>query len=280
MNQLNTEKRAQVIHCLCEGMSIRAAVRMTGAAKNTVVKLLAEIGMACAEYQAEHLRNLNSMIVQCDEIWSFVGCKDKHATAEKRAIGQGNAWTWTALDSDSKLIITWHLGGRSDTDAQDFMYDLADRLTKRIQLSTDGLGAYRNAVKLAFGKDVDYGQIIKVFGQDVYEEKRYSPAVCTSCQTKAIIGDPMDSQISTSHVERSNLTIRMQNRRMTRLTNAFSKSIENHAHSLALTFMHYNFARPHQTLTKGAGFPTTPAMAAGVADHVWSMAEIVGLLSN
>ncbi|MHB8637967.1 MAG: IS1 family transposase [Fimbriimonadaceae bacterium] len=280
MNQLNTEKRAQVIRCLCEGMSIRATVRTTGAAKNTVVKLLAEIGKACADYQFETLRNLDSMVVQCDEIWSFVGCKEKQATAEKKAMGQGNAWTWTALDSDSKLIITWHLGGRTDDDAEDFMLDLADRLNRRIQLSTDGLGTYVNAVKLAFGKDVDYGQVVKVFGQDIYEEKRYSPAVCTSCQTKAIVGEPIESQISTSHVERSNLTIRMQNRRMTRLTNAFSKSIENHGHSLALTFMSYNFATPHGTLSKKAGFATTPAMAAGVADHVWTMAEIVGLLDR
>lgn len=279
MNQLSTEKRSQVIRCLCEGMSIRSTCRATGTGKNTVARLLCQLGEACSSYQSEHLRNLPCMVVQCDEIWSFVGCKEKHATPEKRAQGQGNAWCWTALDSDSKLIITWHVGGRGEEDCKDFMYDLADRLSKRIQLSTDGHGAYKNAVKIAFGKDVDYGQVVKVFGQDVYEEKRYSPAVCTSCLTKQIIGDPLESQISTSHVERSNLTLRMHNRRMTRLTNAFSKSIEHHVHALALTFMFYNFARPHQTLTKNNGCKMTPAMAAGVEDHVWTVEEIVRLLN-
>ena len=280
MNQLSTAKRSQVVGLLCEGMSIRAICRLTGTGKNTVARLLCAIGKACLEYQDEHLRNLNCMVVQADEVWSFVGCKEKHATPEKKAIGQGNAWCWTALDSDSKLIVTWHLGGRTDQDAQDFMYDLADRLNKRIQLSTDGHGSYRNAVKMAFGKDVDFGQIVKVYGQDDFEtgSHRYSPSVCTSVSTKAIIGDPLESQISTSHVERSNLTLRMQNRRMTRLTNAFSKSIEHHGYALALTFMHYNFARPHQTLTQGAGFKTTPAMAAGVSDHVWTIEEIIHLL--
>ena len=279
MNQLSTTERAEVVRLLCEGMSIRATCRTLKVGKNTVARLLCQIGKACQEFHDEHVRNLGCMVVQCDEIWSFVGCKEKNADAVKKADGCGNAWCWTALDSDSKLIVTWHLGNRSDADAEAFMYDLADRLEKRIQLSTDGYGAYRNAVKLAFGKDADYGQIIKVYGEDVRDAKRYSPAVCTSCTTKAIIGDPIESQISTSHVERSNLTLRMQNRRMTRLTNAFSKSIEHHAHALALSFVFYNFARPHQTLTKGAGFKTTPAMAAGIADHVWSIEEIVGLLN-
>jgi IS1 family transposase len=278
MNQLSTTERAEVIHLLCEGMTIRAICGTLKVGKNTVARLLSQIGKACSYFQDDTFQNLECMVVQCEGIWSFVGCKEKHATPDNKAEGQGNAWCWTALDSDSKLIITWHLGDRSDQDAKDFMYDLADRLARRIQLSTDGLGSYRNSVRLAFGKDVDYGQVIKVYGQDVEEQKRYSPAVCTSCKTEAIIGDPLESQISTSHVERSNLTLRMQNRRMTRHTNAFSKSIENHGHALALTFMHYNFARPHQTLTKQAGFKTTPAMAAGVTDHLWSIEEIVGLL--
>ena len=279
MNQLDTTERAEVVRLLCEGMSIRATCRTLKVGKNTVARLLCQIGKTCADYQDEQLRNLGCMVVQCDEIWSFVGCKEKSATADKKAEGQGNAWCWTALDSDSKLIVTWHLGGRSDQDCQDFMFDLADRLTKRIQLSTDGYGAYRNAVKLAFGRDVDFGQVVKMYGNGEEMVGRYSPAVCTSCTTKAIVGDPIESQISTSHVERSNLTLRMQNRRMTRLTNAFSKSIEHHAHALALSFMFYNFARPHQTLTKGNGYKTTPAMAAGVADHVWMVEEIVGLLN-
>lgn len=279
MNKLSIAKQAQVVTLLCEGMSIRATCRATGTGKNTVARLLAALGKACADYQDDHLRNLNCMVVQCDEIWSFVGCKEKRATPDKKADGMGNAWTWTALDSDSKLIITWHLGGRTESDCRDFIDDLADRLSKRIQLSTDGFGAYKNAVKVAFGQNVDYGLVVKMFGDGTESVGRYSPAICTSCQTKAIIGDPIESQISTSHVERSNLTLRMTNRRMTRLTNAFSKSLEMHGHSLALTFMHYNFCRPHQTLTKGAGFKTTPAMAAGVADHVWSVEELVGLVN-
>lgn len=247
---------------------------MTGAAKNTVVKLLCELGRACSEYQAEHLRNLNSMVVQCDEIWSFVGCKQKRATPDKLAEGQGDAWTWTAIDADSKLIITWHVGLRTGSDCRDFIDDLADRMTKRIQLSTDGFGTYKDAVRIAFGPNVDYGQVIKVYGEDMDSEKRYSPAVCTSCKTTAVIGDPLESQISTSYVERQNLTMRMSMRRFTRLTNAFSKKLENRAHAVSLHFMHYNFCRKHQTLK------TTPAVAAGVTDHVWSIAELVGLLSN
>ena len=278
MNQLSTTERAEIVGLLCEGMSIRAISRTLEVAKNTVVRLLCQIGKACTEFQDEKLRGLGCMVVQCDEICSFVGCKEKHATPEKKAEGQGNAWTWTDLDSDTKLIITWHIGGRGDDDAKDFMFDLADRLTKRIQLSTDGHNAYKNAVRLAFGPNVDYGLIIKVYGADTHEQKRYSPAVCTNCITKSVIGDPHESQISTSHVERSNLTLRMPNRRMTRLTNAFGKSLENHAHALALTFMFYNFARPNQMLTKKAGFKTTPAMTAGVSDYIWMVAEIVGLL--
>ena len=190
-----------------------------------------------------------------------------------------NIWCWTALDSDSKLIIAWHLGGRGDDDCRWFLEDLADRLSKRIQLSTDGHAVYRKTVKMVFGQNVDYGQVVKVYGQDVTESHRYSPAVCTSCKIDAVNGEPIESQISTSHVERSNLTLRMHNRRMTRLTNAFSKSVEHHAYAMALTFMFYNFARPHQTLTKQAkGAKTTPAMAAGVADHVWSIEELVGLI--
>jgi IS1 family transposase len=279
MNQLSTAERAEVVRLLCEGMSIRATCRTLKVGKNTVARLLCQLGKACIEFQDETLRGLNSMVVQCDEVWSFVGCKEKHVTPEHKAEGHGNIWCWTALDSDSKLIITWHLGGRGDEDCRWFMEDLKDRLSRHIQLSTDGHAAYKTAVRLVFGHDVDYGQVMKVYGQDVQEQKRYSPAVCTSCKTIAVVGDPLESQISTSHIERSNLTLRMHNRRMTRLTNAFSKSVEHHAHAMALTFMFYNFARPHQTLTKKAkGVKTTPAMAAGVADHVWSVEELVSLI--
>ena len=274
MRQLNSARRAQIVRCLVEGNSIRATVRMTGAAKNTVLKLLGDLGRACSDYQHEHLRNLNSRVVQVDEIWSFVGVKQKRATADQLADGMGDAWTWTALDADSKLIITWHVGLRTEGDCRDFIDDLADRCAKRIQLSSDGFGTYKHAVRVAFGPNVDYGQIVKTYGEDASAEKRYSPAVCLSVRATPIIGDPMESQISTSYVERQNLTMRMQMRRFTRLTNAFSKKLENHAHAIALHFMHYNFCRTHQTLK------TTPAVAAGVADHVWSIDELIGLLSK
>jgi IS1 family transposase len=278
MNQLNSTERAQVVRALVEGNSIRSICRMYKVGKNTVARLLVQLGKACSDYQSDVLRNLPCMVVQVDELWSFVGCKEKRTTPDKKADGQGDCWTWTALDADSKLMITWHMGGRGPSDCEDFMFDLADRLKNRIQLSSDGHGAYKNAVRLAFGPNVDYGQVIKVFGVDAEGEKRYSPAECTACKTKAVIGDPMDSQISTSYVERSNLTMRMGCRRFTRLTNAFSKKLENHAHATALHFMYYNFGRPHMTLTKEKGAKTTPAMAAGVTDHVWSVEEIVGLL--
>lgn len=274
MNRLNTAKRAQIVRCLCEGNSIRATARLTDCAINTVVKLLLEIGPACSAYQDDKLRKLNSMVVGVDEIWSFVGCKHKRATPAKQAEGMGDVWTWTALDADSKLLITWQIGGRGEAYAQDFMYDLADRLTKRIQLSSDGHGVYKNAVKLAFGKDVDYGQVIKVFGVDAEGEKRYSPAKCTACKTKAIIGDPLESQISTSYVERHNLSIRMGCRRYTRLTNAFSKKLENHVAAFSLYAMHYNFCRKHQSLKQ------SPAMAAGIADHVWTVEEMLEAVTS
>lgn len=247
---------------------------MTGEAKNTVVKLLCDLGAACSRCQGDVLRNLNSMVVQVDEIWSFVGCKQKHATSDKLAEGQGDAWTCTVIDAASKLIITWHVGLRTEGDCREFISDLADRCAKRIQLSSDGLGSYAPAVRVAFGPNVDYGQIVNVYGEDPDAEKRYSPVICTSCKTSAVIGDPIESQISTSNVERSNLTMPIGMRRFTRLTNAFSKKLENHAHAIGLRFMYYNFCRRHQTLK------TTPAAAAGVADHVWSIDELNGLLSK
>jgi IS1 family transposase len=274
MNVKSLAKRAEIVRCLVEGNSVRSTVRMTGAAKNTVVKLLADLGQACQEFHDETVRNLNSMVVQADEIWSFVGCKEKRVTPDKTADGQGDAWTWIAIDADSKLVICWHLGLRTPDDCRDFVDDLADRCAKRIQLTTDGLGHYRDAVRVAFGPNVDYGQIIKLFAADTGSEIRYSPSVCTSCKTKVVTGDPIESQISTSYVERQNLTLRMQNRRFTRLTNAFSKKLENHGYAIALHYVYYNFCRKHQTLK------TTPAVAAGVTDHVWSVEELVGLISN
>jgi len=288
MNQLPTEKRAQVIRSLVEGNSIRSTVRMTGVAKNTIVKLLCDIGKACSRFQAVNLVGLDSMVVQADEIWSFVGCKEKRVTPDKKAVGMGDAWTWVAIDADSKLVITWHVGLRTEDDCKDFIDDLASRLNKRIQLSTDGFGTYKTAVKLAFGKDVDYGVIVKLFGTDPYAEgaHRYSPAVCTSCKTKAVIGDPLESQISTSYVERQNLTMRMGMRRFTRLTNAFSKKIENHEYQIALHFMYVNYCRPHQSLRlqdeKGKqGINRSPAMAAKLTDHIWSIEEMIeSVISN
>lgn len=245
---------------------------MTGAAKNTVQKLLLELGAACSAYQDVALRNLNSMVVQCDEIWSFVGCKQKNATPDKLAEGQGDAWTWVALDADSKLVISWHVGYRDDAAAADFMFDLASRLAKRVQLTTDGWGCYRRAVKAAFGNHIDFGMLVKTFGEDPEPERHYSQAKCTGCKTTAVIGDPPESQISTSYVEPQNLTMRMSMRRFTRLTNAFSKKLENHAAAISLHFMYYNFCRVHQTLK------TSPAVAAGVTDHVWTIEELIGLI--
>jgi IS1 family transposase len=279
MNRLTPERRAAVIRCLVEGNSIRATVRMTGAAKNTVAKLLVELGYACSEYQDRMLRELNCQRVQCDEIWSFVGCKEKNVPEEKRGTGEcGDAWTWTAIDADTKLIITWRVGTRDTDTACDFMQDVADRLANRVQLTTDGHGSYLIATEEAFGGAVDYAMLVKIYGSDAAGEKRYSPPVCIAARPNAITGDPDPKHISTSYVERQNLTMRMSMRRFTRLTNAFSKKVENHTCAIALHFMYYNFARPHKTLSKP--YPTTPAMAAGVTDHVWDISEIVALLSN
>lgn len=270
MNRLNTASRARIIRCLCEGNSIRATARLNDCAVNTVVKLLLEVGPACAQYQAENLRSLNSLVVQVDEIWSFVGCKNKRAkTARLQTDHLGDIWTWTALDADSKLIITWYVGDRAEDSARAFMCDLADRLNNRIQLSSDGHNSYKYAVKLAFGKDVDYGQLVKVYGEEPHAEKRYSPAVCLSAKTVPVFGDPIESQISTSYIERFNLTMRMGMRRYTRLTNGHSKKLANHVAALGLYFMFYNFCRVNSAVK------TSPAVAAGVTDHVWTIEEMI-----
>jgi IS1 family transposase len=279
MNRLTPERRAAVIRCLVEGNSIRATVRMTGAAKNTVAKLLVELGYACSEYQDRVLRELNCKRVQCDEIWSFVGCKEKNVPEEKRGTGEcGDAWTWTAIDADTKLVISWYVGDRSGATAATFMSDVAARLKHRVQLTTDGHNSYLVAVEEAFGGAVDYAMLVKVYGNDPVAEKRYSPAVCMAAYGTPITGTPDPKHISTSYVERQNLTMRMSMRRFTRLTNAFSKKVENHTCAIALHFMYYNFARPHKTLSDP--YPRTPAMAAGVTDHVWPVEEIVDLIAN
>ncbi len=274
MNRLTTAKQTAVVAALCEGNSIRATVRMTGVAKNTIVKLLNDIGAACSKYQDETIRGIRSKRVQCDEIWSFVGSKEKNTTDEKKAEGWGDCWTWTALDADTKLMISFRLGDRTLATAYDFMHDVAERLANRIQLTTDGHRVYLEAVESAFGMDIDYAMLNKVYRSNPEGQTRYSPAKCIGCEMKVISGDPNPKHVSTSYVERANLTMRMSMRRYTRLTNAFSKKLENHAAMVALYFMYYNFGRIHQTLR------VTPAMEAGISGHVWSIEEIVGLLEG
>jgi len=282
MNRLSTEQRARIVGCLTEGMSIRATVRVTGAAKNTVLKLLTDLGRACTEYQDTALVDLPCTRIECDEIWSYCYAKQKNVPEEHRdTFGYGDVWTWTAICADTKLVPSWLVGERTTEDAYVFMRDLQSRLSNRVQLTTDGHRPYLQAVEATFGADIDYAMLHKIYGAATGEsdERRYSPAVCTGIDKKVITGHPDEAKISTSYVERQNLTMRMGMRRFTRLTNGFSKKVENLAHAVSLHYMHYNFARPHKTLTKAAGgYPTTPAMAGGVADHVWSLTEIAGLL--
>jgi len=273
MNCLDTRTRSQIIGCLIEGCSVRATSRMTGASKNTIIRLLGEIGCACAAYHNRYVRDLRVRRLQCDEIWQFVGCKAKVATIEKRQEGQGDIWTWIGIDADTKLVVSYLVGGRDGGWGMDFMQDCADRIRGRVQITTDGHRVYLDAVENAFGADIDYAQLQKIYGAPSDEEtRRYSPAKCIGCDMKVVSGDPDPKHVSTSFVERQNLTLRMSNRRFTRLTNAFSKKVENHRHSVALHYMYYNFCRVHQTLR------ITPAMQAGISDHVWSLDELIALL--
>jgi IS1 family transposase len=275
MNQLDANRRSQVLAALCEGNSIRSITRMFGVGKNTVARSLLRAGAACAQYQDKALRNLPCKRIQCDEIWSFVGVKDKNVPGDKQGkFGFGSVWTWTAMDADTKLMASWMIGDRSAFAAQEFMHDLAGRLSSRIQLTTDGYNVYVNAVESAFGSEIDYAMLVKIYGETAEAEKRYSPAECIGCERKGITGKPDSKHISTSFIERQNLTMRMHMRRFTRLTNAFSKRIEHHIAAVSLHFMYYNFVRIHQTLR------ITPAMAAGVTDHVWEISDIVKLLDN
>lgn len=272
MRQLNTERRIQIIAALVEGCSIRSTVRMTGAAKDTVTKLLVDIGTVCAEYQDKTLRNLSCRRIECDEIWSFCYAKKKNVSPEHQGIlGYGDGWTFLAIDADTKLIPSWLVGRRDIETATEFMNDLAGRLKNRVMLTTDGLKADLEAVEGAFGADIDFAQLIKIYGHS-QDEIRYSPAECTGTRTEVITGDPFPPMISTSYIERSNLTMRMNMRRFTRLTNAFSKKLENHMHAIALNNMYYNFVRIHQTLR------CTPAMEAGVSQKLWSLRDVVELL--
>ena len=274
MNKLTTARRTHVIAALVEGCSIRSITRMTGTSKNTVIKLLEDVGAACANYQDEHLRGLTTRRLECDEIWSFCHAKKKNVAPEYEGIfGYGDVWTWVAIDADTKLVPCWHVGRRDANAANEFIGDLASRLKNRVMLTTDGLKCYLEAVEGAFGCDIDYAMLIKIYGKS-QDEVRYSPAECIGCETKIISGDPLPPMISTSYVERQNLTMRMSMRRFTRLTNGFSKKIENHMHAVALHYMHYNFVRIHQSLR------CTPAMAAGVSKTLWSIKNIVELTDN
>lgn len=274
MNKLSTAERARVVAALVEGNSIRATCRMTGVAKGTVLKLLVDLGKACAAYQDRTLRNLSCKRIQCDEIWSFCYAKEKNLPDElKGTLGFGDVWTWTALDADTKLMVSYLVGGRSGDYAKKFIDDLASRLANRVQLTTDGYRVYLEAVEGAFGADIDYAMLDKIYSGPPREgQARYSPADCCGTRKTKVKGNPDMAKVSTSYVERQNLTMRMSMRRMTRLTNAFSKKMENQAHAVALHFMHYNFARVHQTLR------VTPAMQAGIADHVWTISEMVDLM--
>jgi IS1 family transposase len=277
MNKLTDAKRSQVVAALVEGNSVRATVRMTGVAKNTVAKLLVELGAACAEYLDKALVNLPCKRVQCDEIWSFVAAKQANVTPKLRESNPhaGDVWTWVAMDADTKLVCSWSVGSRDWVTAKHFVDDLASRMANRIQLSTDGNRLYLFAINAAFEGDIDYGILMKIYGGTVNENAavRFSPAKCIGAHKKPTIGDPDPKHISTSFVERQNLTMRMSMRRFTRLTNAFSKKIENHVAALALHYMYYNFCRIHQTLR------ITPAMAAGISDRLWSIEDLVNLLS-
>lgn len=275
MNKLSIDERKRIVSALVEGNSMRAVSRMTGVSRNTIDKLLIDLGRVCSEYQDKAFVNLKCKRLQCDEIWSFVGAKEKNVSAEKKAEGWGDVWTWVALDPDSKLVPTWFVGNRDAGCAYHFMHDLADRLASRVQLTTDGHKAYLSAVEDAFGSQIDYAMLVKIYGNAPERgEVRYSPAVCMGAKQAVITGKPDFKHVSTSMVERQNLTMRMSMRRFTRLTNGFSKKVENHEHMLALHYMYYNFGRIHQTLR------VTPAMEAGVADHVWEIEEIINLLDE
>ena len=273
MNKLSPADRAKVLHLLCEGSSIRSVTRLLNVGKNTIIKLMIDAGEGCAAYHDEHVRGLRSKRIQVDEIWSFTYAKEKNVASAKAAPeGAGDTWTWTALDADTKFIASWFVGGRDGECAKWFIEDLATRLANRVQLTSDGHRAYLEAVEGAFGADVDYAQLVKMYGSAPGPAGRYSPADCTGIKKNRIEGNPDMKHVSTSYVERSNLTMRMHMRRFTRLTNAFSKKVENHAHAVALFTTYYNFVRIHKTLR------VTPAMAAGVSDRLWDVSDIVALV--
>ncbi len=272
MNRLPISKRTQITALLCEGNSLRATSRIADCSVITVMKFLVDLGTACQKYHDEHVRGLKSKRVECDEIWWFCYSKQDHIPPTMQGrFGVGDVWTWTALDSDSKLIISYLVGLRTAECANIFMQDVASRLSNRVQLTTDGLKAYLEAVEGAFGADVDFARLVKLYGEEPKGDRRYSPAKCNGAKKERIMGEPKHKLVSTSYVERQNLTMRMQMRRFTRLTNAFSKKIDNHEHAIALHFMHYNYVRLHKTLR------VTPAMEAGITKKLWSMEDLARL---
>jgi len=273
MNKLSIEERKRVVAALVEGSSLRAVTRMTGVHRTTVMKLLCDLGRACSEYQDKAFRNLPCKRIQCDEIWNFVYAKEKNCPFEQKKKGAGDCWTWVALCPDTKLVPCWFIGQRDAGCAYHFMHDLNERLANRVQLTTDGHRTYLTAVEDAFGCDVDYAMLAKIYGSAPEgSEVRYSPAICMGTRKAVITGNPDFAHVSTSFVERQNLTMRMSMRRFTRLTNGFSKKVENLEHAVALHYMHYNFCRIHQSLR------VTPAMESGITDHVWSLEELLSLL--
>ena len=283
MNRLSTEKRVQILYALCEGASVNATARQTGASKVTILKLLAEVGTAVLDYQQRVLVNLPCTKVQCDEIWSFIAKKQKRVRPSERGTNVGDCWTWTALCADTKLVPCWHVGTRDAEAAALFMEDLASRLAHRVQMTTDGHTAYLSAVEGAFGwNGIDYAMLEKLYAHpsgSPEAARRYSPSEVVGTEKKWIMGEPDAKHVSTSYAESQNTRMRTNIRRLTRLTNCHSKKLENHVHAMSLWFMYYNFCRPHMTLTKQHnGVKWTPAMAAGVTDHVWTLDEVVALI--
>jgi IS1 family transposase len=269
MNCLPTDDQIRIVAALVEGNSIRSTSRTTGFSRNTITKLLVDLGSACMKFHDKHVHNVRVHRLQCDEIWAYVGAKAKNVSVEKKEIGWGDVWTWVGIDADTKLVVSYLVGGRGADWAMDFMKDAANRIQGRVQITTDGHKAYLSAVEEAFGADIDYAQLQKIYGSSLENETRYSPATCIGCEMKEVSGHPDPKHVSTSFVERQNLTMRMHISRFTRLTNAFSKKIDNHGYAVALHFMYCNYVRIHQTLR------VTPAMEAGLTDHAWTIEELV-----